>query len=206
MTISHTIVFFSYNINITIRMIILMGLPKSGTCSFQKLFSDLGFVSYHYKKNNKFIAMLILRNKHMQRPLLYGFNSTDVITQMDICINAYSAYWPQIVDYERLYLENKDSIFILNKRNPEKLLESFKRWNKYNERLVKFNPEILNKLDDKSFIEFVLKHYENIETFFSKHPDSKFISFDIERDNLEILSKYIDLKNIKTLPRENSNN
>ena len=32
-----------------IYMIILLGFPKSGTSSFQKLFTDLGYKSYHYQ-------------------------------------------------------------------------------------------------------------------------------------------------------------
>ena len=46
---------------------------------------------------------------------------------MDICINEDNCYWPKIVDYKQIINENPDAIFILNKRNPEKLLSSFKR-------------------------------------------------------------------------------
>lgn len=34
-------------------MIILIGLPKSGTSSFQKLFTSLGYSSYHWKKKQQ---------------------------------------------------------------------------------------------------------------------------------------------------------
>jgi len=141
----------------------------------------------------------------MNKPLLNDFLNTDVITQMDVCINKKNAYWPQITDYEQLYNENSDSIFILNKRDPEKLLCSFKRWNAYNKRLFMYNPELLNDMKDKTFIDFVIKHYKNIESFFLKFPSSKFIIFDIENDKLDKLNKYIDLKNITQLPHENAN-
>lgn len=141
----------------------------------------------------------------MNKQLLNGFLKTDVITQMDVCIDKNNAYWPQITDYEQLYNENKDSIFILNKRDPIKLLSSFKRWNKLNERIIKYNPELLNNNTDKSFIDFVIKHYTNIETFFSNLPNSKFVTFDIENDKLDKLNKYIDLKDIKIFPNENKN-
>jgi hypothetical protein len=169
-------------------MIILLGLPKSGTSSFNKLFIELGYNSYHWKKGT-----MIYQNKKNNKPLLNDFLETDVITQMDICLDKNNAYWPQITDYEQLYNENVDSIFILNKRDPEKLLSSFKRWNKLNERLINYNPELLDNNTDESFIDFVIKHYTNIETFFSKYPNSKFIVFDIENDKLEKLNKYIDL-------------
>jgi len=63
----------------------------------------------------------------MNKPLLNDFLNTDVITQMDVCNDENNNYWPQITDYEQLYNENPDSIFILNKREPRKLLSSFKR-------------------------------------------------------------------------------
>ena len=33
-------------------MIILLGMPKSGSSSFQELFTKLGYKSYHWKKGN----------------------------------------------------------------------------------------------------------------------------------------------------------
>lgn len=141
----------------------------------------------------------------MNKPLLNDFLNTDVITQMDVCIDENNNYWPQITDYEQLYNENPDSIFILNKRDPRKILSSFKNWNKLHERLIRYNPELLNNITDESFIDFVIKHYTNIETFFSKLPNSKFITFDIENDKLDKLNKYIDLKQIKQFPQENKN-
>lgn len=187
-------------------MIILLGFPKSGTSSFQKLFIDLGYNSYHHLKHKHgYIGTMILKNKKMNKPLLNDFLNTDVITQMDVCINENNNYWPQITDYQQLYNENPDSIFILNKRDPKKLLSSFKRWANLHERLIRYNPELLNNRTDESFIDFVIKHYTNIETFFSKIPNSKFITFDIENDKLDKLNKYIDLKQIKQFPHENKN-
>ena len=186
-------------------MIILVGFPKSGTSSFQKLFTELGYNCYHWVKHSEYIGIIIYKNKQMNKPLLNGFLKNDVITQMDVCIDNNNAYWPQITDYEQLYNENPDSIFILNKRDPAKILSSFKRWNKLHERLIRYNPELLNNITDESFIDFVIKHYINIETFFSKFPNSKFISFDIENDKLDKLNKYIDLKQIKEFPHENKN-
>ena len=117
-------------------MIILLGFPKSGTSSFQKLFTDLGLKSYHWKKDKKYIGMLIKNNKENNKPLLSDFEKTDCITQMDVCYSVTNEYWPQIIDYEQIYYENSDSIFILNKRDPKKILSSFKRWNNYNTYII----------------------------------------------------------------------
>ena len=89
-------------------MIILLGLPKCGTCSFQSLFISLGYKSYHWVKDwaPDYIGMMIYKNKQNNLPLLNDFCDTDVITQMDICLSKELSYWPQIVDYKQLYEEN----------------------------------------------------------------------------------------------------
>jgi len=186
-------------------MIILLGFPKSGTKSFQKLFIDLGYNSYHWKKGADKIGMLIKRNKETNKPLLSDFKNSDCITQMDICSNKDNVYWPQITDYEQIYNENPDAIFILNKRNPIKLLLSFKKWNNYHIRISEYSPYIVKDSSDKTLIEVFNNHYNNIETFFSLYPASKFISYDIENDNIKKLEKYIDLKGINIFPHENKN-
>jgi len=186
-------------------MILLLGLPKSGTSSFQKIFVDLGYKSFHWTKDGKYIGTMIKNNKINNKPLLCDFLDTDVITQLDICMDKNNAYWPQITDYEQLYNENPNSIFILNKRDPRKILHSFKRWNNLHGRLIDHNPELISDNADDSFINFVTEHYRNIETFFSRKPNAKFLTFDIENDNFEKLEKYIDLKGIKHFPHENKN-
>ena len=185
-------------------MIILLGLPKSGTSSFQYLFKILKYNSYHWIKNNKFIGTMIKINKHLKKPLLSDSDKNDVITQMDVCVNIKHCYWPQIVDYRQIYNENKDAIFILNKRDPKKVLNSFKKWNNYLNRLFKYNPELIKDKTEKGFIDFVNEHNNNIEIFFNKRKKAKFISFDIENDSLDKLRKYIDLKDIKNLPITNT--
>ena len=186
-------------------MIILLGFPKSGTSSFQKLFLDLSYNSYHWKKDDEYIGMLIKNNKINNRLLLSNFSKYDCITQMDVCIDKINNYWPQITDYDRIYYENSDSIFILNKRDPKKLLSSFKRWNNLHKRTFKYSPYILNNNSDEAFYELINRHYNNIESFFSLHPESKFISYDIDNDNIEKLEKYIDIKGIKSFPKINVN-
>tara|TARA_B110001469_G_C9648293_1_gene329199 strand:+ start:7159 stop:7758 length:600 start_codon:yes stop_codon:yes gene_type:complete len=195
-------------------MIILLGLPKSGTTSFNVLFENLGYKSYHWKKQKKYIGKMIQDNKKNGKPLLSDFLDTDVITQMDVCVNEDNCYWPQILDYKQIISENPNSIFILNKRNPEEILDSFERWHnkldapmctQFKKRLFKYNPEIIPEKTDKAFIEFVNKFYLEIETYFKENKNIKFISYDINNDKIEKLNKYIDIKETLALPRENVN-
>ena len=177
---------------------------KSGTTSFQHLFLSLGLKSIHWTYNNKFIGTEIKKNKENGRKLLHGFENIDCITQLDVCFSKEHCYWPQITDYEQLYKENPMR-FLLEQRDPIKILNSFKRWNNYNKRLTTFNPEILDKTDDISFINFVLNHYQNIINFFTK-VGAKFLTYDIENDNIKKLNRFIDTKNIASFPIANKNN
>ena len=109
------------------------------------------------------------------------------------------------VYYKQIIEENPDAIFILNKRNPETLLSSFKRWSNLDQRLFKYNPEIIADKTDKGFINFVEDFYLKIESYFKEKKNLKFISYDINNDKVEKLKKYIDIKNIRILPKVNVN-
>ena len=143
-------------------------------------------------------------NKENNRKLLEGIEDWDCITQMDVCLSNSENFWPQISDLEQLYEENKDCIFILNRRDPEKLLTSWKNWNKMDERLYRFNPELIQEKNDEGLLKWFVKHFDTVETFFTEtNPDSKFICFDIEKDSIEKLKKYIDIKEFTTFPKKN---
>jgi hypothetical protein len=187
-------------------MIILVGFPKTGTSSFQNLFVLLGYKSIHHTTfEGKYIGSIIKQNKNNKLPLLTSLEKYDCITQIDVCVSNEDCYWPQIVDYKQLYYENKEAIFILNKRNPIKLLSSFKRWYNLYERFYNYNPEIINNKTDEGFINFVNDHYKNVEDFFNSEKNSKFIVYDIDNDNINKLKKYIDIKNISVFPKKNVN-
>lgn len=186
-------------------MILLIGFPKSGTSSFQYLFKELGYNSYHWKKDGEYIGMLIYRNKLNKRPLLNDFMESDVITQMDVCVNMLNSYWPQVTDYKQLREENPDSIFILNKRDPKRLLKSFKNWRKYDERLFTYSPSLIKEKTDEGFIRFIENFYVKVEDYFSQYPNCKFLTFDIEKDGIEKLKQFIDIKDMKEFPKKNVN-
>ena len=124
---------------------------------------------------------------------------------MDICIDKNNCCWPQIVYYKQIINENPDSIFILNKRNPEELLYSFKRWNNLDKRLFEYNPDLISDKTDKGFIEFVNNFYLEIELYFKENQNLKFISYDINNDKVEKLKKYLDIPKNYTFPKVNVN-
>lgn len=188
-------------------MIILLGFPKSGTRSFTSLFENLGTCQnvYHWKKNDVHVGKIINDNKKEKKPLLDGFEENDCLTQLDVCSSEDLNFWPQITDFKKLYSENPTAIFILNKREPEKVFTSFQKWFEYDKRIFKFNPQFFKSLDKKGFIDFVKKHYKSVETFFKSKPKANFISFDIDKDNIQKLNKYINTGNLENLPKVGAN-
>ncbi len=186
-------------------MIILLGFPKSGTTSFQILFEKLGLKTIHWTYNGSYIGSIIKKNKLENKLLLSSFEDIEAITQMDFCISKDESYWPQLTDYKQLYEENPNAIFILNKRNPNKILESFKKWFNLEKRFYQYNPEIIKDRSDNGFKNLIKEHYNDVETYFNNKPNARFIIFDIEKDNIRKLESYIDLKGITEFPHENKN-
>lgn len=189
--------------------IILLGLPKSGTMSFQYLFESLGMKSIHQLTNdNKQIAMIIKKNKINGLPLFTGVEEFDCITELNVCYSEDENYWPQIHDYKQIYDEQPNALFILNKRNKYKILNSFKNWNYQGvslyDRFLKYNPEIISEKSDEAFLNFIDNHYQKIASFFSQIPEAKFVEFDIEKDNLKKLNIFFNTGNFKKLPLKNA--
>ena len=201
-------------------MIILLGLPKSGTTSFHVLFGLMGYRSFHWNFYDKYVGEMIHSCKLSHKPLL-SFLPEDTtrlaITQMDICISEEYNFWPQVTDYQQLWTENPGAIYILNVRDKHKILDSWRRWNHLDHRILKYNPELaslnanivanstnLGELD-QYLLRFIEKHYDTIREFLRSH-NAKWIEYDIEKDNVEKLRKYIDIPaHINALPHENHN-
>ena len=119
-------------------MILLIGFPKSGTSSFQKLFSSLGLNSICWKIDDQYIGMIIKNNKTNSLPLLKGLEQFDCITQMDVCVSKTCAIWPQIMTL-----------------NNYKNMSSFKRWFNYYDRTFTFSPELTKVKTDEGFIDMI---------------------------------------------------
>lgn len=73
---------------------------------------------------------------------------------------------------------------------------------------MKYNPELFKDIKgetNEEKLKVLFKtHYDNIE-YFGYKKNAKFISYDIDTDNIEKLSKYIDLKGCLDFPHENKN-
>ena len=195
-------------------IILLIGFPKSGTSSFQKLFGMMGIESYHQFYHGIPIAKQMMQNLNLdhQRPLLDGFKHPFAMTQLDYCHEDF-AFWPQITHFQQLYEENKDAYFILNKRNPMDLLRSFKKWYQLDQRILRYNPELFQDSslsEDEKLLSLFQRHYNNVETFFST-TDANFLCYEIDKheeqdENLRRLGTFLNMDVTgMQFPHENKN-
>lgn len=193
-------------------MIILLGFPKSGTTSFTFLFNKIGYKSYHwtYRSDTDYIGNWIKKSKLKNEKLLSFLPQEKkpiALTQMDICLDEQNCYWPQLVDYKLLYEQYPNALFILNMRDPDDILKSMKKWQNYDKRILKYNPELFKNIegnDDEKIIKLIKNHFYNVTTFFNSKKNSKFIKYDIIHDNVNKLNKFIDTKNLD-FPQVNKN-
>lgn len=196
-------------------MIILLGLPKTGTTSFHTLFRQLGFHSYHWKHYNKYVGELIHWNCIKKKPLLRFVpinHHKYAVTQMDVCISEQYNYWPQITHYEQIWNENPNALYIVNIRDPYKTLASWKKWNNLDARILKYNPELFQSLnnisDDEKIISLIETHYQRVKSFLQEK-GAKWIEYDIEHDSIDKLREILHIPpHITMMPHENksSNN
>jgi len=182
------------------KKIILIGFPKAGTSSFHKSFTSAGIPSYHqflYKKSNV-IGKILLDNFSNNANILKGFpEQSFALTEINFTSIGQS-FWPQL-NYDllqQLLEEDKSVHFILNYRDPTKLINSMKRWhNNFHYRLIKNDIPGLpcgKGKTDSELQDWVRNHYELVRNKFSK--SDRYIELNIE-DNLvrEKLSKFLKI-------------
>jgi hypothetical protein len=182
-------------------MIIVIGLPKSGTTSFNYLFQQLGYNTIHSHNENHSIIVgeLIELAYKNNKPLLYYVEEKgiNVISELSYSM-PNKKYWPQF-NYINDIIDNyEDIIYILNRRDITNHIKCLKYFNIDN---------II--LDDNNFdmsIEDVIeKFYISIKNKLIGL-NRKFIEYDIDIDNIDKLKEYIDIKEITTFPHINKTN
>lgn len=192
--------------------ILVVGFGKSGTTSLQTFFTRIGLYSAHWADNNGLVASRILKAKSNNLPLLHYLTSYDAITQMNVVPSnsdiSGTCYFPQIEDFDQLYAENKDALFILNTRNISDHVRSFEKWRGGTFSITLYNkcPHLFVNTTGITISEkvasLIINHNENIRYFFKARPDAKFMEFQLGIDNEEIFKKFIDTKNV-SFPHSN---
>lgn len=183
------------------KHIILIGFPKGGTSSLHRAFESANIPSFHqfYHKKSKIIGEILINNYKQNFPILHSF-SENIYALTEINYTDFNrAYWPQL-NYkllEKIKEEYNDTKFILNYREPKKLITSMKNWhNNFHKRLIDNDIPGLppnRGRNDIELLHWVENHYTEIRNRFSK--DKNFLEINIESNNVkEKLSNFLDLK------------
>lgn len=166
--------------------IILIGFPKSGTSTFQKAFSESGIKSAHLKIENNYIGQLMYEGFEKHNDPLYYTNEFVALTQIDVCLPYENInFWPQLNNQilTRIRDLHRNCLFILNYRDPEKIVSSIKAWGTLQERLTNSQIQNLPKGigNDASLKTWISNHFNSMRELFSG--DKNFLEIDIESPN-----------------------
>ena len=170
--------------------IILVGLPKCGTLSFNEYFSRLGYKSCHFLIDDctLHIATVIQTNFENNVPLLSGkLEEYDAFTQMDACTHE-TCIFPQITMLEELTSQYANAKFILNSRDTAKHAKSIMTWCNYLERLSNFDmkhfPKKKTSFEDVQH--WIESHNQDIRDFFRQRPCVQFMEINIEDIDIDV--------------------
>jgi hypothetical protein len=182
-------------------MIIVIGLPKSGTTSFNYLFQQLGYNTIHSHNENHSIIVgeLIELAYKNNKPLLYYVEEKgiNVITELNYSVNN-KKYWAQFNYINDIIETYEDNIYILNRRDINDHIKSLRHFN--------VDKIILEDNNFKESIEYIIENFYISIKNKLVGLNRKFIEYNIDIDNIDKLKEYIDIKDIKIFPHLNKTN
>jgi hypothetical protein len=186
-----------------VKRIIFLGFNKTATLSLHQFFSHNGYQAIHWVEecSGKFLALQMKRNIESKVPVLDGFSSYQVFS--DLTYVDYNTIIEGNEYYRVLAQEYSDSLFILNTRPTDDWLLSRLRHSNLVERYRK----ILN-----CNLVQLIEHWRNlkesreseIEDFFSDA--SNFMKFDITEgfdSMLDFISSHGFAISHRAFPHEN---
>ena len=169
------------------KNVVLIGFGKSATTTLNNALSSVGYNSFHHDIRSNPLSKLVYESyyKNNDPYLVFDKYSPFALTQIDTLFPELSLdIFPQL-DYDLLSkgFENESVSYILNYRDPDKLVQSFARWKNgdYMSRLIKSDLKGLPAGYGKNKEELILwinNHYSKCRSLFS-HSD-RFIEVDIE--------------------------
>lgn len=155
----------------------VVGFPKSGTTTLDMALQASGMKPVHWANaDGKFVGKIIYDNVLAGRDPLASLEAYDAVTQADVCLPAHDInYWPNL-DFSILSAiraAHPDCLFLLNRRDPEKLVRSIDNWPALRERLVQSDIPGLpagRGQADSEMICWIENHYAACRRFFANDP------------------------------------
>ena len=164
-----------------------VGLPKTGTTTLHEAFLAAGYNSIHHAIRRHPPAGALLYQAYLERLAVdHYLPDTDIVTQLDSA-GKHQHAWPQRdMHFLKIFLkQNPAAWLILHNRDPEKTLSSVHRWGTLRQRWPASAYDMPDDISDKTFVEYIKNHYNEIRSNFS----ANLIEYDIDDPSEEIVLK-----------------
>lgn len=163
----------------------VVGFPKSGTTTLDMALQASGMNPVHWADaEGQFVGKQIYDNVFAGRDPLAGLEEYDAVTQADVCLPAHQInYWPNL-DFAVLSLiraAHPDCLFVLNHRDPAKVVRSIDSWPALRERLVRSDIPGLpagRGAEDSELVRWIENHHAACRRYFADDP--AFLELSIE--------------------------
>ena len=166
----------------------VVGFPKSGTSTITAALEASGMNPVHWgDAQGRFVGQLIYEDALAGRDPLARLGEYDAVTQADVCLPAHRInYWPNL-DFAMLAAiraHHPECLFLLNYREPAKVLSSIDRWPALRERIVRASiPGLPARMGEKDeeILNWIENHFAACRSFFANDPN--FLELDIESED-----------------------
>jgi hypothetical protein len=163
----------------------VVGFPKSGTTTLTMALEASGMKPVHWADaDGRFVGQIIYDNVLEGRDPLAGLEDYDAVTQADVCLPAHGInFWPNL-DFavlSAIRAAHPGCLFLLNHRDPGKVVRSIDNWPALRERLVRSDIPGLpagKGRSDSEMIRWIENHYAACRRFFTDDP--AFVELSIE--------------------------
>lgn len=163
----------------------VVGFPKSGTTTLTVALEASGMKPVHWADaEGRFVGQLIYDNVLAGRDPFAALEAYDAVTQADVCVPAHRVnFWPNL-DFailSAIRAAHPQCLFLLNHRDPERVVRSIDDWPALRERLVKSEIPGLPAgmgASDSEMIRWIENHYAACRRFFAGDP--AFLDLSIE--------------------------
>lgn len=171
-------------------MILCLGVPKSGTSTIHRAFTEAGYQSVHGRRPNEPHAASMMWRAFCEgkNPLSYVSREIEVVA--DPFLTNDVTLWPTLspLFLEKLIEHNPDTWLILNTRILKHWLLSVKAWKQLQERLTDADLPFLPSGTgaDRELTDWIEAYYERVRSLCDDR--DRYIELAIEEDNRELLS------------------
>lgn len=188
------------------QRVILLGLCKSGTTSFDMLFKAMKLRTAHHRitldGKGMYVRDVIEGNIKAGRPPLDRLPMC--VTQMD-AVSKDCCGFPQIDHIDALLSAYPDALYIHNWRPVEKVVASFDKWGTLTARFALYGHQYLDGKGEvgSQISRFALDAQRRTRAAL-RASGVTWIDFEVGKDSLKKLGRHFDIGNRSVLPKRNA--